>query len=262
MTCLCTSSRKRSFLPTAADCRMDGILQHAASDTTGIRSHCWQRRTPVISTHTAVSSRTVSVISKDNLLSKPGYKIYINTSLPSMYVAVLITFLLRWTFSGMERQHSATAPAPTASSLTGAPVYAPMYCRSDFWINSSFVFIYHGRSGMCCNLFFWFYTLALWQLVVLVKISTFYIRKKKPKHVKENSIVSCSLSLVEGLNWKQNGKQFPPLSHIGLKSINKQYVLSLTWSCHSNQIYIGLWLLSHKTASTSGSTSLVLGTVK
>lgn len=52
-------------------------------------------------------------------------------------------------------------------------------------------------------------------------------------------VVSRSLSLVESLNWKQNGKYCSP-PHIGFNSVTKQRVLSLTWSCQSNQTAISL----------------------
>ena len=87
MTPLCTGNRERAFSPVTGDCRVDGILQRAASYTSGVSSgsiHFWQGRTPVLGMDMAVSSWTASVKPRDNLLSKPGCKIYINKSLPNV----------------------------------------------------------------------------------------------------------------------------------------------------------------------------------
>lgn len=75
------------FSPMTGDHMVDTILPRAASYTSGATSgsvRFWQWRTPVLAVDAAVSSGTASVKSRDNLLSKPGYKTRINKSSPNV----------------------------------------------------------------------------------------------------------------------------------------------------------------------------------
>lgn len=141
---------------------VDTILPRAASYTSGATSgsvRFWQWRTPILAVDAAVSSGTASVKSRDNLLSKPGYKTHINKSWPNGYVAVPVVSILRCIFSAAERQEGATASAPTA-----APAAAAAYRSAAQAFNKVFLCVRLCRKiRNVTYIFFCFYTAAVWQ---------------------------------------------------------------------------------------------------